>query len=213
MPGSTSISLLPSHFVQTLFLNAFVTGSANGVCESANYELRVGNRRVMHWSRIILAALWLLTDLLSAQADPSVSLPRSSSATEQQLHDETLYLKEETVSVASRYEQPISKAPSDVYVITDEDIKLSGATDIPTLLRQVPGMEVMQTTTVDFNVSVRGNNQLLANKLLVLIDGRSVYIDQSGQVLWKFLPVTLTEIKRIELLKGPASACLWLQCL
>ncbi len=160
----------------------------------------------MGWSRILVAALWLLTDLLSAQADPSVSLPRSSSATEQQLHDEALYLKEETVSVASRYEQPISKAPSDVYVITDEDIKLSGATDIPTLLRQVPGMEVMQMNAVDFNVSVRGNNQLRANKLLVLVDGRSIYIDQSGQVLWKSLPVALAEIKRIEVLKGPASA-------
>ncbi|MBX3303500.1 MAG: TonB-dependent receptor [Nitrospira sp.] len=117
-----------------------------------------------------------------------------------------LYLKEETVSIASRYEQPISQAPSDVYVITDEDIRNSGATDIPTLLRQVPGVEVMQTNAVDFNVSVRGNNQLLANKLLVLVDGRSIYIDQSGQVLWKFLPVALTEIKRIEVLKGPASA-------
>lgn len=64
----------------------------------------------------------------------------------------------------------------------------------------------MQTNAVDFNVSVRGNNQLLAHKLLVLVDGRSIYIDQSGQVLWKFLPVTLTEIKRIEVLNGPASA-------
>jgi len=139
-------------------------------------------------------------------ADPSPSLPRTSSGIEQQLQEEALYLKEETVSIASRYEQPISQAPSDVYVITDEDIRNSGATDIPTLLRQVPGMEVMQTNAVDFNVSVRGNNQLLAHKLLVLIDGRSIYIDQSGQVLWKFLPVALTEIKRIEVLKGPASA-------
>lgn len=125
---------------------------------------------------------------------------------EKTLQEETLYLKEETVSIASRYEQPISRAPSDVYVITDEDIRNSGATDIPTLLRQIPGMEVMQTNAIDFNVSVRGNNQLLANKLLVLVDGRSIYIDQSGQVLWKFLPVVLTEIKRIEVLKGPASA-------
>ncbi|MBH0204012.1 MAG: TonB-dependent receptor, partial [Nitrospira sp.] len=117
-----------------------------------------------------------------------------------------LLKEEETVSIASRYEQPISKAPSDVYVITDEDIKNSGSTDIPTLLRQVPGMEVMQTNAVDFNVSVRGNNQLLANKLLVMVDGRSIYLDQSGTVLWKQLPVALTEIKRIEVLKGPASA-------
>jgi len=91
-------------------------------------------------------------------------------------------------------------------VITDEDIRNSGATDVPTLLRQVPGMEVMQTNAFDFNVSVRGNNQVLANKLLVLVDGRSIYLDQAGNVIWKLLPVSLPEIKRIEFLKGPASA-------
>ena len=139
-------------------------------------------------------------------AEPSSALPRASSSTEQQIRNEALYLQEETVNIASRYEQPISRAPSDVYVITDEDIRSSGATDIPTLLRQVPGMEVMQTNAVDFNVSVRGNNQLSANKLLVLVDGRSIYIDQSGTVFWKQLPVSLLEIKRIEVLKGPASA-------
>lgn len=111
-----------------------------------------------------------------------------------------------TYSIASRYEQPISKAPSDVYVITDEEILDSGATDIPTLLRQVPGMEVMQTNAVDFNVSVRGNNQLSSNNLLVLVDGRSIYIDQSGTVFWKPLQISLLKIKRIEALKGPASA-------
>jgi len=139
-------------------------------------------------------------------AEPSLSIPRASSMTERQIQEEALYLKEETVSIASRYEQPISRAPSDVYVITDEDIRSSGSTDIPTLLRRVPGMEVMQTNAVDFNVSVRGNNQVLANKLLVLVDGRSIYIDQAGNTIWKLLPVTLVEIKRIEVLKGPASA-------
>ena len=57
-----------------------------------------------------------------------------------------LIKEEETVSIASRHEQPISKAPANVYVITDEDIRHSGATDIPTILRGVPGFEVMQTT-------------------------------------------------------------------
>ncbi len=117
-----------------------------------------------------------------------------------------LMTEEETASVASGYEQPISQAASNVYVITDEDIRHSGATDIPTILRRVPGMEVMQTTGADFNVSVRGDNQLTANKLLVMIDGRSIYIDASGTVYWKNLPVTLPEIKRIEVLKGPAAA-------
>ncbi len=154
---------------------------------------------------LAVGACWLF-DPLCSLANPSVPLVRTSSSTEQQVRDTALYLQEETVSIASRYEQPISQAPSDVYVITDEDIKYSGATDVPTLLRRVPGFEVMQTNAIDFNVSVRGDNQLLANKLLILVDGRSIYIDQSGQVLWKFLPVALMEIKRIEVLKGPASA-------
>ncbi len=117
-----------------------------------------------------------------------------------------LIKEEETVSIASRYEQPISQAPSNVYVITDEDIRQSGATDLPTVLRRIPGIEVMQTTGADFNVSARGDNQTVANKLLVMVDGRSIFIDVQAQVYWKAIPVTLPEIKRIEVLKGPASA-------
>jgi iron complex outermembrane receptor protein len=67
-------------------------------------------------------------------------------------------------------------------------------------------MEVMQVTGAEFNVSMRGDNQLNANKLLVLVDGRSIYLDVQGTINWKMLPVTLPEIKRIEVLKGPASA-------
>ena len=115
------------------------------------------------------------------------------------------FLKEESVSIAAAHEQPISEAPSNVYVITDEDIRHSGATDIPTVLRRIPGMEVIQMTAAHFDVSVRGDNQPRANKLLVLIDGRSIYRDEQGEVLWKLLPISLLEIKRIEVLKGPAS--------
>lgn len=116
-----------------------------------------------------------------------------------------LLKEEETVSIASRYEQPISQAPSNVYVITDEDIRHSGATDLPTVLRRIPGLEVMQVTGADFNVSMRGDNQLHVNKLLVLVDGRSIYVDVQGSLFWKAIPVTLPEIKRIEVQKGPAS--------
>ncbi|WHZ29301.1 MAG: putative TonB-dependent Outer membrane receptor [Nitrospira sp.] len=92
---------------------------------------------------------------------------------DQGIPDELQLLKEEeTVSIASRYEQPISQSPSNVYVITDEDIRHSGATDLPTILPRVPGIEVMQVTGADFNVSIRGDNQLNANKLLVMVDGR-----------------------------------------
>jgi iron complex outermembrane receptor protein len=139
----------------------------------------------------------------TAAEEPSPPVEEPGSAVIEELE---LIKEEESVSIASRYEQPISEAPSEVYVITDEDIRKSGAIDLPTILRRIPGMEVMQTTGADFNVSVRGDNQLLANKLLVLVDGRSIYIDAQGQVYWKLIPVTLPEIKRIEVLKGPASA-------
>lgn len=102
----------------------------------------------------------LVPGLLDGWADTSYLLHPASLATEHSVREEALYLKEETVSIASRYEQLISQAPSDVYVITDEEIRSSGATNVPTLLRHVPGMEVMQTNVVDFNVSVRGNNEL-----------------------------------------------------
>src|SRR5688572_4375028 len=153
----------------------------------------------------MLATLLTVGLASMAQAEPALLEavePRPEVALTEELE---LLKEEETVSIASRYEQPISQAASNVYVITDEDIRQSGAPDLPTILRRIPGMEVMQTTGADFNVSVRGDNQLSANKLLVMVDGRSIYVDVQGQVYWKAIPVTLPEIKRIEVLKGPAS--------
>ena len=150
----------------------------------------------------------LLTVSLSglAQAESSAADPTNTTDSTPHIDAMELMKEEESVSIASRYEQPISQAPSNVYVITDEDIRHSGATDVPTLLRRIPGMEVMQTSGADFNVSVRGNNQDNANKLLVMVDGRSIYLDVQGTMNWRLLPITLPEIKRIEVLKGPASA-------
>jgi iron complex outermembrane receptor protein len=124
----------------------------------------------------------------------------------QELKDELEFLREETVLTPNYQEQPISEAPSNVYVITEEDIRQSGATDLPTLLRQVPGMSVIERTGGQFNVSVRGDNQELANKMLLLIDGRSAYLDTQGVAPWKDLPVSLLEIQRVEVLKGPAGS-------
>jgi iron complex outermembrane receptor protein len=125
--------------------------------------------------------------------------------TEQQLQEELVFLREETVVTANWREQPISEAPSNVYVISAEDIRQSGATDLPTLLRRVPGLSVIEMSGGDFNVSARGDNQQRANRMLLLIDGRSSYVDAQGLVPWKTLPVSFLEIKQIEVLKGPAS--------
>jgi iron complex outermembrane receptor protein len=133
--------------------------------------------------------------------------PQSSAEPEHPPISELELLKEEeSVSISARYEQPISEAASNVYVITDDDIRHSGAIDLPTILRRIPGIEVIQMTGADFDVSARGDNQARANKMLVLIDGRSFYLDVQGEVLWKMLPISLPEIRRIEVLKGPASA-------
>lgn len=153
----------------------------------------------------MLAAVLTVSLTGQAWAEPAASerLEPAPTAMSEELE---LLKEEETVSIASRYEQPISEAPSNVYVITDEDIKQSGATDLPTVLRRIPGIEVMQMTGADFNVSARGDNQPNANKMLVMVDGRSIYIDSQGTVFWKAIPVTLPEIKRIEVMKGPGSA-------
>ena len=107
--------------------------------------------------------------------------------------------------------QPISKAPSNVYVVTADDIIQSGAVDVPSALRRVPGIEIIQMTGGQYDIRVRGNNQEWetgSSRLLILIDGRSIYDDTSGQggINWKALPITLPEIKQIEVLKGPASS-------
>lgn len=154
----------------------------------------------------LAVAMSLLIWIGSCLASDISPIPRTSSLTEVALREEALYLQEETVVTAIRREQPISQSPSNLYAITEEDIRLSGATDIPTLLRRVPGMEVIQMTAGEFNVSARGNNQQRANKLLVLVDGRSVYVDLQAAAPWTQLPITFPEIKRIEVLKGPASA-------
>ncbi|WP_455371634.1 TonB-dependent receptor plug domain-containing protein, partial [Petrachloros mirabilis] len=157
--------------------------------------VRISNRRVL--APLLLVA-FSATLAFGKEEDPAL--------TQGIIRDLQLIKEEESVSIASRYEQPISQAPSNVYVITDEDIRRSGAIDIPTILRRIPGMEVMQTSGADFNVSVRGDDQADANKLLVMVDGRVIFNDVQGTVNWKLLPVTLPEIKRIEVLKGPASA-------
>lgn len=161
------------------------------------------------WRDVPLRWSFLLPAILAFAPQPATAeeLPPESVEARESLKEQLELIKEEeTISIASRHEQPISEAASNVYVITDEDIRQSGAIDLPTVLRRIPGIEVMQMSAADFNVSARGDNNTIARRLLVMVDGRSIYIDALGFVFWKAIPVTLPEIKRIEVLKGPASA-------
>jgi iron complex outermembrane receptor protein len=112
------------------------------------------------------------------------------------------------VTSVSKKEQKVSRTASAVFVITQEDIRQSGATNIPDLLRMVPGMDVAQITSNAWAVSARGLNAQFANELLVMIDGRNVYSPTSGGVFWDTSDVTLENIERIEVIRGPG-ATVW----
>jgi iron complex outermembrane receptor protein len=113
----------------------------------------------------------------------------------------------EVTSVAKK-PQKFSEAAAAIYVITQEDIRRSGATTIPELLRMAPGVDVAQVNSSVWAVSARGMNGRFANKLLVLIDGRSVYTPIFGGVTWDIQSVPLGDIDRIEVIRGPGGA-LW----
>lgn len=113
---------------------------------------------------------------------------------------------EETVVTASRRAQSTLEAPNATTIITAEEIRMSGVRSIPELLRRVPGAEVMAMGFSSANVSFRGFNQRLANKVLVLLDGRTEYQDFLGLTLWPAIPVGIEEIERIEVIRGPGSA-------
>ncbi|MES2219042.1 MAG: TonB-dependent receptor [Pseudomonadota bacterium] len=102
--------------------------------------------------------------------------------------------------------QRASEVPATMVIITAEDIRRSGANDIPGVLRHVAGVDVLQWANDDADVSIRGYNQAYSPRLLVLIDGRQVYADFYGYTPWSTLPVELGEIRQIEVIKGPNCA-------
>ncbi len=113
------------------------------------------------------------------------------------------------VTSAAKKPEPIWDTAAAITVITQEDIRRSGATNIPDLLRMVPGIRVQQTTANSWDISIRGfNGSIYANKLLVLIDGRSVYAPLHGGVFWTIQDVVLEDIERIEIIRGPGGT-LW----
>jgi iron complex outermembrane receptor protein len=112
------------------------------------------------------------------------------------------------ITSASRKEQRAADAAAAVYVITHDDIRRSGMTTVPDLLRLAPGVEVAHINSNKWAVSVRGFNGLFANKLLVLVDGRSVYNRLFSGVTWDTEDLILDDIDRIEVIRGPGAA-LW----
>ncbi|MDH5490396.1 MAG: TonB-dependent receptor [Myxococcales bacterium] len=113
---------------------------------------------------------------------------------------------EETVVSASRMAESPLDAPNSTTIVTAQDIRLSGITHIGELLRRAGGLEVMSLSPADTAVAIRGLNQRQPNKVLVLINGRSQRMDFLGSPFWAALPITVEDIERIEIIRGPASA-------
>lgn len=102
--------------------------------------------------------------------------------------------------------QRASQAPVDMDIISAQDIKRSGATDLPTILSRVAGIDVLNWSAGTSDVGVRGYNAAFNPRLLVLVNGRQVYLDFYGYTAWSALPVRLEEIRQIEVVKGPNAA-------
>jgi len=113
-----------------------------------------------------------------------------------------------TVISASRVPEDVWEAPTAIYVISASDIERAGATSIPEALRLAPGVDVARINSSGWAISIRGFNSALANKLLVLIDGRETYDPLFSGVYWDVQDTAIEDIDRIEVIRGPG-ASLW----
>ncbi|WP_162149148.1 TonB-dependent receptor plug domain-containing protein [Asticcacaulis benevestitus] len=118
---------------------------------------------------------------------------------------QTLFNEPVTTS-ATGSPQRSTEAPADMQIITADEIRRSGETTISGILQRAAGIDVLNTTAGQSEVNVRGYNQLASPRLLVLVNGRQVYLDHYGLTTWAAIPVQLEEIRQIEVVKGPNSA-------
>lgn len=112
------------------------------------------------------------------------------------------------ITSVSKKPEKLSQAAAAIFVITREDIRRSGATSIPEALRLAPNLQVARVDSSQYAISARGFNSTTANKLLVLIDGRSVYTPLYSGVFWDVQDMLLEDIERIEVISGPGGT-LW----
>ena len=110
------------------------------------------------------------------------------------------------VTSPAKKKQKLSEVASAVYILTSEDIRRSGVNHVADALRLVPGVNVARVTANQWAISLRGFNQAFANKLLVLIDGRSIFTPLFNGVYWELNEIVLEDIDRIEVIRGPGAA-------
>jgi iron complex outermembrane recepter protein len=162
-------------------------------------------RRVKHKaSREWKGALIVLTVLTLGEARPARAQQNAVDLTQVSIEN----LMNVEVSSVSKKEQKLSRTAAAIFVITQEDIRESGATCVPDLLRIVPGMDVAQINANTWAISARGFNGEFSNELLVLVDGRNVYTPTFGGVFWDTQDLPLENVERVEVIRGPG-ATVW----
>ncbi len=144
--------------------------------------------------------------LMLACASPVFAQGNSQSPSQPSEEEKAPTFEEQVVVSASRSEQALVNAPAAVTLINSTTLQNSPGSTFGDLLRSVPGLNVTQTSARDVNFTTRGATSTLATSQLALVDGRSVYLDFFGMVMWDLVPSSLHEIKRIEVVRGPASA-------
>jgi len=146
---------------------------------------------------------FLLASLLATLA---TAAPADVPEEEAEDKDEKIVYGQTIVVTGSRIEEEIAEAPVSLSVIDAAKIETTPARNYADLLRGVPGLNVIQTSARDLNFTSRGATSTLSTSQLTLVDGRSVYLDFFGFVMWDLLPVGFNEIEQIEILRGPGSA-------
>jgi len=146
--------------------------------------------------------------LLLAAAAASLALVAATGAQAQSIDYGSLeqMFNEPVTTSATGSPQRASQAPVDMDIITAADIERSGATDLPTILSRVPGLDILPWSAGAADMGVRGYDTTSTPRLLVLVNGRQVYLDFYGYTAWSTLPVRLEEIRQIEVVKGPNAA-------
>lgn len=156
------------------------------------------------WKLLLAALMLTLCALPLAAQEAEAEAEVEEAAAEDAMPTEVI--EDVIVVTGRRTEQLLHEVPAAISVITSEDIETAPVDDYGDLLRNVPGLNVSQMSARDIQISSRQATSSLATDQLVLLDGRTLYLDFFGFVAWDFLPINPREIKQIEVMRGPSSA-------
>ncbi len=166
-------------------------------------------RRLLRAARLSGPPLLLASALASPVPGAAQSAEERSPLADTELKKLSIEdLMEIDVTSVSKRPERLSQAAAAVFVLTADDIRRSGAFTLPDALRLVPGLQVAQVDAQTWAISARGFNTNSADKLLVVIDGRTVYSPLFAGVFWDAVDVQLADVERIEVIRGPGAA-LW----